>query len=581
MPEKSAAGNGTDKSNSSGFMRWLKAINGEIPGFLKPFLGFSLAINILLMVSPLYMLQVYDRVLTSGSSDTLIWLTVLAVFLLAIYAAAEMGRRRLCTLAAENIEDKISEQIFVEFETKHSAGDKLSQNLNVLGRIRGLFQNHLVTPFFDLPFTPLFFLVLFLVHPVIGFIGLGGGAIIFAVAVAAEMSTRGTNEKALNASAQAHQLASGLARQRSAMVAMGLCQNALQKWRTAKEVAREFNLEGSAREGTFSSISRSARQILQTFILGAGAALAISQEISPGAIVAGSIVLSRALAPIDQIVGSWRAITQCRVAWQQLESTRENDLAQQAFTPLPRPSAQLTLDRLSVAAPGSNKPMVHPFSLQVNEGDLVALVGGNGAGKTTLLQTLAGAWEPLSGSAALGNRNIHSWHSADRGQYVGYVPQDVELLPGTVGENIARMSDAEPEAIFAAAQRAGAHEMILKLPQGYDTQLTSSGQLSAGQRQLIGLARALFGEPALLLLDEPTANLDREAGQAVIQSLQAVAKAGAVIVIASHDRRLIAATATTLLIRNGSVLSAESKNYLQSISPSSKSATKAKVGAKA
>ena len=273
------------------------------------------------------------------------------------------------------------------------------------------------------------------------------------------------------------------------------------------------------------------------------------------------------------------------MAWQQLQETCEQDLQQQNFTPLPKPKAELMLNRLSVAAPGNSKPMVHPFSLQVNEGEMVALVGGNGAGKTTLLQTLAGAWQPLSGSAALGNRNIHDWHSADRGQYVGYVPQDVELLPGTVSENIARMSDVEPKAIIAAARRAGAHEMILELPQGYDTQIGSGEQLSAGQRQLIGLARALFGNPVLLLLDEPTANLDRAAGKAVIHSLQQVAKEGAVIVIASHDHRLIAATHTTLLIRNGSVLSAESKNYLQSISSGSQSigqpAAKVRVGAQA
>lgn len=545
---------------------WFVSMHRMLPNFLWTFLGFSLAINILLMVSPLYMLQIYDRVLASGSTDTLIWLTVIAVFLMGIYAAAEAGRRRICTLAAEEIEEKISNRIFTEFDKQHQSETKLSSDLMILARIRSVFQNQLITPFFDLPFAPLFFLILFLVHPVIGTLGLIGGAVIFVIAVTAELTNRNTNEEALSASSQAHDLAAGLSRQRSAMVAMGLAQNARKKWRGVKDIARELNLHAGAREGLFTAAARSARQILQVLVLGAGAALAIRQEISPGAIVAASIVLSRALAPVDQIVGSWRAITNARSAWKQLSVAIESSESEEKFTPLPKPNAKLELNRLSVEVPGAKAPLIHPFSAEFKGGEMTSIIGGNGVGKTTLLQTLAGAWSPRVGTASLGGRSIHAWESVDRGQYVGYVPQNVELLPGTISENIARMTDADTDSVIAAAKKAGAHEMILSLAQGYDTPIggANAGQLSAGQRQLIGLSRALFGQPVLLLLDEPTANLDPETSKNFIANLKNVAKQGAIIVMATHDKSLIAVTNNVLLIRNGSVLSADSDKYLHS-----------------
>ena len=487
-------------------------------------------------------------------------------FLLTIYAAADAGRRRTCAIAAEQIEAQVSESIFHQFTQHHSSESRLSSDLMVLGRIRSLFQNQLITPFLDLPFTPLFFVVLFMIHPVIGVIGLIGGGIILTVAVVAELTTRRDNERATAAGNQAFELASSLSRQRSAMIAMGLSNNGLNKWRTTKDLAREYNLQAGAREGMLSATAKATRQILQISILGAGAALAISQQVSPGAIVAGSIVLSRALAPIDQIVGSWRAITQARSAWNQLQSVLSENTTPEKFTPLPRPTPHLELNRMAVEIPGTTNALIQPFSIELKSGSITALVGNNGTGKTTLLQTLAGVLPPRSGSVSLGGRNIHNWNNLDRGPYVGYVPQDVELLPGTVGENIARMSDANTDDIINAAQRAGAHEMILGLSKGYDTQIgISNGTLSAGQRQLVGLARALFGDPALLLMDEPTANLDSQAAQIVTDSFQKAAKSGTVVVVATHDKNLIRQTNQTLLIRNNAVFVADSNQYLGTI----------------
>jgi PrtD family type I secretion system ABC transporter len=557
------------KDKPLGMTAWFIAMHRELPGYMYPILGFSLVSNVLLLVSPLYMLQVYDRILTSGSMDTLIWITVISVFLLGIYAAAEAGRRRICGIAAEHLDEVISERVFTQFDEAHDAGARLPNDLRVLSRIRGFFQNQTVLPFFDLPFAPFFLLVMFLIHPIIGTLGLIGGLILLGVAISAEMTNRKTNDDASSHSSQAFSLATGVSRQRSAIVSMGLTRGALSKWRAAKAQARELNMKAGAREGGFASVTRAGRQMLQVLILGAGGALAITQQISPGAIVAGSIILSRALGPIDQIVGSWRGIASARGAWKQLSGAIMQDETKAPFTPLPRPKAHLALSRLCVNVPGRKEPLIRPFGFEAHGGQMIAVLGGNGSGKTSLLQTLAGAYTPHSGAVMLGGRELHRWAAEDRGQYVGYVPQMIELLPGTVAENIARMTQASPEAIIEAATLAGAHDMILGLPQGYETEVgvPGMGGLSAGQRQLVGLARAIFGNPVLIILDEPTANLDPAAAAHTINQLKAIAEAGAIVIAATHDVKLIQSTTSVMVVREGGVLAADTSRYLEAIKP--------------
>ena len=556
-----------------GIFSWILSMKRLLPGYFWPILVFSLVSNLLLLVSPLYMLQVYDRILTSGSKDTLIWITIIAVFLMFIYAAAETARRHICALAAEKIEGQIAESVFSNFENNKEAGEKLPDDLRVLSRIRGFFRNQAILPFFDLPFSPLFLLVMFLIHPIIGTIGLIGGIILFIVAIAAEFSTRNTNKIANSASSQAFLLATGLSRQRSAIVSMGLTKGATEKWRLTKDQFKDQTLKASERENGFSSITRAGRQTLQILILGAGGALAISQQVSPGAIVAGSIIMSRTLAPIDQMVGNWRGITAAKMAWHRLEELMAGSKETVTeFTPLPRPESRLAMQRLCVAAPGMQEPLIRPFALELNGGQLTALMGPNGSGKSSLLQTIASAWEPHSGHVTLGGRDLHKWTAEDRGQYIGYVPQNIELLPGTIAENVCRMSGAEPEAIFSAAKLAGAHEMILALPQGYETPIGMPGtqKLSAGQRQLIGLARALFGNPVLIVLDEPTANLDPEKSREVTQNLVKIAAMDRIIIAATHDNNLIAATQTIMAIKDGTLMTADTRKYLEAKSAQSK-----------
>ncbi|MEL7280010.1 MAG: ATP-binding cassette domain-containing protein [Pseudomonadota bacterium] len=542
-------------------LKWLWQMSGTQPRRMRGLLGFSFAVNLLLMVSPLYMLQIYDRVLSSGSKDTLIWMTVIAVFLLTIYAAAEAGRRRLAGIAGTKLDAALSKKAFARFEGSLDSPSALPRDLSNISKVQGPYQHGTLLAFFDLPFAPLFIGVLFIIHPVLGWLSVGGALVVFTVAALSEWLSREPAAEAAMVSARAGQLADGLARQRSALVAMGLVGRAYETWKSVKKEGEAQTTRASRSDSAFTAMSRGLRQILQVFILGTGAALALSQQLSPGGIVAASIILSRALAPIDMIVGSWRSIVQAKAAWGEVEDRLGHIIIEDYKTALPTPLARLHIDRLSVTAPGSEVPLIRPFSVTLEAGTLVGIVGGNGSGKTTLLQTLAGAWPLASGSADLGGRSIHNWPSADRGRHMGYVPQDVELFPGTVAENISRFGAGSPQDMFAAAQFAGAHDLILGLPDGYDTRIGPGGvHLSAGQRQLIGMARAFFGAPVLMLLDEPTANLDADAAGHAIHALKSHVANGAVVLVASHDPRLLSEADIVFTVNRGAIVAQPVKN---------------------
>ncbi|MEO0883356.1 MAG: ATP-binding cassette domain-containing protein [Pseudomonadota bacterium] len=542
--------------------RWIFGFISRAPHHAFGILLFSLAVNLLLLVSPLYMLQIYDRVLSSGSIDTLLWLSIISVFLLGIYSAAEAGRRRLLSLAGDRIERRFSKRIFRRFERGDDLRPQLPSDIIGLTRIQSLMQSGAMLAFFDLPFTPFFIALLYLLDPVLGHVGVGGAIVVFCVAVMSERMTRGTTQNAATATASAQVLAQGLNRQRSAIVAMGLTSRIYDLWSETREAANEESLAAARDEGTFSSLARSLRQILQVLILGAGAALALSQQISPGGIVAASVIMSRALAPIDQIVGAWRSLVMARTAWGELIGRFDKSFDEQTYTPLPQPDAKLVMDRLAIRAPGTDLPLVRAFSYTATAGTMIALTGGNGVGKTTLLQTITGAWPSAEGHVLLGGRNIHDWPSEDRGQHVGYVPQDVELTPGTVADNIARFQPDRLDDVFSAARVSEAHDMIVGLPDGYDTLIGPGGiHLSAGQRQLIGLARAFFGNPVLLLLDEPTANLDATTVAKVIGAIERQAANGTIVIVSTHDLALIDRMTIALIIRHGSVLSLPASEY--------------------
>ena len=524
-------------------------------------LGFSLVGNLLLLVSPIYMLQIYDRILTSGSVDSLIWLSAIAIFLLLIYAATESGRRRVMVAGGDRLESVLNGVVFRRFQNAPNA--ELAAQLNSVLRIKQMFSGQSLLPFFDLPFAPLFILLLFIIHPLLGFIGVGGAAFMLMLAVFAEFSTRKRTDAASLYSSQANALAAAIDRDQDTIMALGMAGTIQGRHDQLTSEARTISAAAAKAEGSYSGWIKSSRQSLQVIVLGVGAALALAQNISPGTVVAGSIILSRALAPIDQIVGGWRSLTKGRSAWRGLKAAISDLDIEHDSTPLPSPDATLQVERLEVAAPFSEDTLIFPVSLKVDAGSFYTLVGPIGSGKTTLLRTMCGINPALSGTVRLGGANLHTWQSQDRGQYIGYVPQRVSLLPGTLKENISRFQEVPDSEVYRALQMAGATELVMRLPQGLDTVVgLHQLPLSSGQAQLIGLARALLTKPKVLFLDEPTANLDPNTAQGFSVAIANYADSGRIVIASTHDLRLVRNSDSVLVLLNGEIRRETSSEFL-------------------
>lgn len=531
---------------------------------------FSAAANLLLLVTPIYMLQIYDRVLTSGSFDTLILISLMAAVLLFVFAAAETGRRRVFAMIGRALGDQLNTPLFhAGLKTR---GASLEDAAGRLARLQGFFVNGQVAPLFDAPFTPFFILVIFFIHPVLGALGLAGVMLLLWLAVVTELSAHGRQQRAQKRERLANAFLSGSARQSSAIISMGMASKIETRWRRLRAAAMNATLASTARTAFLSSLTKSVRQILQVASLGLGAVLVLNQQISAGAIIAASIILGRALAPIDQIVASWRQIVDVRTSWRALSKQLRAAPAQpDQVTAPPRPAPSLSFEKLAIAPPRAEEALVSLPDLTLQRGEMLFVAGPSGGGKTSLLQTLAGVRKPFSGASRLGGRSIHDWAPEDRGLHVGYLPQNVELLPGSVIENIARFADDAPDKAFEAASTAGCDKIILGLADGYDTIIGAGGAyLSAGQRQLIGIARAVYGDPALVLLDEPTANADARAVNAVAKLLDALKRKDAVIVVASHDLRLLPVATHVLTLQAGKAALSTQTEYAEHLARAAK-----------
>ena len=520
---------------------------------------FSGMISLLMLVAPLYMMQVYDRVLTSGSQETLYWLTALVGFAFLIMAFLEIARTRILARIGMWIEHIVGEPtIAAILERKTTGPSPGGQPLRDLATIRSFFSGGALNALFDLPFTPIFILILWALHPVLGLIAVISAAVLFAIAVLNERLTRDPIKNSERYSVASQVYVEATSRNADVIRSMGLFPGVISRWREASNRALGAAQSASDISSGISGASRALRLFVQSLILGAGAFLAIDGAVSFGTIIAASILLGRALAPIDQSINVWKGVLSARESYRRLNALLSSVPPKQESQPLPPPQGYVTIEDVSHFASGApsadEAPLLKRVSFEARPGEILGVVGPSGAGKSTLCQILVGAIRPTAGAVRMDGADLNFWSENDLGQYIGYLPQNVELLHGTVRDNIARMTDSGPVPVLEAARLADVHDMVLRLPDGYDTQVGEGGaRLSGGQRQRIGLARAIFGGPKLVVLDEPNSNLDHAGETALMDALEQMKARGAAVIVVAHRANVLARADRLLVLRDGQV----------------------------
>ena len=518
---------------------------------------FSLFINTLVLTGPLYMLQVYDRVLSSHSIGTLVAITVLATVMLVTYGALDVIRARILERIGAKFDAQLNARVFdAMFGRRLLAPRALAtEPLRDLNAIRQFLAGAGPATFFDAPWVPLFLAVIFFFHPLLGFIATVGAIILFALALLTEITTKKRLAEASQETSAAHLFAGSSLRNAEVIAAMGMLANLRRRWLTRHQKGLAVQSFATDTAGTLRVCSKVVRMLLQIALLGAGAALAIEKVISPGSIVAVSIIVGRALAPVEQSIGYWQGFVSARSAYRRLEELLRAVPQQLERMSLPAPTGKLLVENLVAIPPGAKLPVLKGVSFQLEAGKALGVIGPSASGKSTLARLLIGVWPPSSGSVRLDGADVYTLPNEEVGPWIGYLPQDVELFDGTVAENIARFApDPNPDQVVLAAKRASVHEMILRLPDGYDSRIGESGSfLSAGQRQRLALARALYGNPALLVLDEPNSNLDAEGDQALTRAILGLKKLGRTVIVMAHRPSAIAAVDMLLVMRDGKI----------------------------
>lgn len=517
---------------------------------------FSMFINLLMLTGSIYMLQVYDRVLISRSTETLIMLTVIAATALLALALLDVARGRVMVVIGEWLDRRLGGVLLGGGITSalNRSAEPSVQGLRDLTTLRVFLSGPTMFPIMDGPWTPVFLAVIFLLHPWLGWLSLAGAAVLFILALLNDRITRSALYRAGGASMKALQVAETAVQNADVVEAMGMRSRVVERWRVANEQAMSEQSVASRRGGIIIGMTKFLRQFLQVGILGVGAWLVILNELSPGSMIAASILMGRALAPVDQAVSAWRAAVSAREAYGRIRALLAALPEAVETMPLPAPEGRLEVEGVSYSHPGMDRPVLKNISFTLEPGETLALIGPSASGKTTLGRLLIGNYAPRVGHVRLDGMDVNKWDSENLGDHIGYLPQDVELLGGSVRDNITRMQDAEPDAVVVAAQLAGVHGMILRLPEGYDTQIgPGGGALSGGERQRIALARAVFGDPRLVLLDEPNANLDNDGEQALLNAIDVLKKRGATTVVIAHRASILRSVDKVLVLRDGAV----------------------------
>ena len=515
---------------------------------------FSLVINLLMLTPSLYMLQVYDRVLTSRHEVTLYMLSLVVVGLFALDALLEWVRARVLVRTGAALDLQLGPRVFdAYFERSLRVGNaSQGQPLHDLTNIRQFLTGRGLFAFFDAPWMPIFVLVIFLLHPWLGAFAALAVLVLLGIAVANATFTAPVLDEANREAQVANHFANSHVRNAEVVDAMGMLANLRGRWMQRQGRMLALQAQASERGAVMASLSKFVRIFFQSGILGVGALLVIDNQLSPGGMIAASILLGRALAPVDLAIGTWRSLVSARGAHKRLGELLAAHPTRASKTSLPRPHGQVQAENLIVGSPGSRQPILKGLNFSAAPGMLVAIVGPSASGKSTLARALVGVWQPLSGAVRLGAAEVHSWNKEELGPWVGYLPQDVELFEGTVADNIGRFGLPNSEQTVLAAKRAGVHEMILRLPQGYETPVGQAGAaLSGGQRQRIALARAMYGDPALLVLDEPNANLDQDGDTALIEALRAMKQEKRTVFVVTHRPNVLAVADTALILSGG------------------------------
>lgn len=502
---------------------------------------FSMFINILQLTFSIYMLQVYDRVLTSYNASTLAVITLAAVVALAALAILEWIRSRLLIRIGVEFERKLAFPILDTELRMASALRKQPEQGEIrdVQVLRSFLGSNAVFAFFDLPWMPIYFLLIFVLHPAMGTVAVVGGMLVLLFGVLTQRIAAPRLQEANDVNRRAALLLAGATRNAHVIRAMGMISAVGERWHTLNAKVMRLQTSASRRVGLLHSVSKSLRIGLQVAIYALGAYLAITNQSSAGIMIASSIIMGRALAPIDQAMASYKQSLEARSAYRRIRATLKGRDEKERMS-LPTPRGELSVEGVAFAM--NDAPLLEGVSLHLKPGTTLAIIGPSGSGKSTLCRLLLGIWPPSAGSIRLDGAELSSWDSEQLGSFLGYLPQDVELFSGTVAENIARMGKVDAGQVVRAAHLAGVHELILRLPGGYDTPIGEYGQgLSGGQRQRIGLARALYGDPCVLVLDEPNSNLDEEGETRLMQSLLHLRQEGKTIVLVAHKPAILAA----------------------------------------
>ena len=535
------------------------ALNRYRGGFIA-IAVFSALVNILMLVSPIYMLQMYDRVLTSASTETLLMLTLIAVFLLACFGLLDWVRQRLAQRIALALGLNMANDVLSSAFRSNLASQAQSstQPIRDLDSIRQFIGSPTILAFFDVPWTPVFAAVIFIFHPLMGAVAVFAVVVIFSLGMLAEFRSRLPMRAAAVEGLQSHQLLESSMRNSDALQAMGMFEGLMNRWRGRHRRSAAYQSAAAGRLSVLLSTSKAFRFSVQVGILGTGAYLVLQGELTPGMMIAGSIIMGRALQPIEQGITAWRGFVNARQAWRRVNALLETfgpDGAEEG-PELPRPEGKVEAENLSAVPPGSEVPVVRGVNFTLQPGTLTGLIGPSGSGKSSLASVMMGVWPPAEGALRLDGAEIDGWPDHLRLKHFGYLPQSMELFEGNVADNISRLEEPEADSVIGAAKLAGCHEVIMRLPRNYASPIGAGGRgLSAGQRQRVALARALYGDPAFIVLDEPDSNLDTEGQEALSKVLDTLRERKITTVLITHNVRLLRRVDQIGVMKEGQLVS--------------------------